>query len=82
MTKNEFYSGVLFSLLGIPDNMLFDRQSGLLIVAPGQKNEYHTQVIETIPDGSFEAFLNVFGNRQVVVVNFSACELKTITPET
>ncbi|MEA4975419.1 MAG: hypothetical protein VB046_06755 [Paludibacter sp.] len=81
MTKEQFYSGVIFSLLGIPDNLRYDKARKLLVVAPGEKNEYTTQVYETIPEGSFEAFLEVFGNRQVVVVNFSACELKTTTPD-
>jgi hypothetical protein len=80
MTKEQFYSGVTFSLLGVPDNLRYDQAHDKLIVAPGEKNEYVTAVYETVPEGSFEAFLEVFGNRQVVVVNFSACELKTTTP--
>lgn len=76
MTKEEFYSGVTFSILGIPEDLKFDQKSNLLIIAPGQKNEEHSFIEMSDREDSFDAFLNVFGHKQVVTVGLSACELK------
>lgn len=76
MTREQFYDGLPFAVFGIPCDLCYDAANERLYYKQNGHLRQYSTVIEDDDQQGFTALLPAFGTMQVVLIKFSACELK------
>ncbi len=71
MTREEFYNGDPFCVLGFPKTFVYDTENEVL-----RTKGVETHITEDDDNSGFQALLPVFGYSQPIMIKFMYCEKK------